>query len=289
LKNDRGELIKQAPPSTPVQILGLKAAPQVGDILRVAPDELKELKKKVKSHQLGHHLRTVVSRIPVVIRKKSDEDSDEAKPVIKKYFLIIKTDTLGSAEAILESLKRIQHQEVAVEVVQRGLGIISEADVLRAEAAKATVYGFHVPTSPKADELGRNKGVAIKSFKVIYDLIDDITAALEKLLVPLTEEKEIGRLKVMAVFRNENTFQVVGGKVIDGQVALGSFVDIMRGQNIVTHGTLTQLQSNKQNVKEVMSGNEAGLKIESEPIIRVGDIVVCKIREIKQRHLSDQV
>ncbi|MBI3573182.1 MAG: translation initiation factor IF-2, partial [Candidatus Kerfeldbacteria bacterium] len=287
MKNDRGEPVKTALPSAPVQILGLKAAPQVGDVLRVSHKDVQELKKRVKSHQIEHHLRSVVGRRPTVFTKKLAEGEEQRKePELEKLFVILKTDTVGSAEAILESIKKIEHQEVSVEIVHRGLGIITDADILRAEAAKAHVYGFHVQVSPKAEQLARSKGVTMKTYTVIYDLLDDIKEELVTLLPQLIERKEIGRLKILAIFRNENTFQVVGGKVTDGTISLGADVDIQRGEKIIATGKITQLQSNKQNVKEVASGNEAGLKIEGKPVMAVGDTIIASVAEVKERTLE---
>ena len=286
LKNDRGEAVKIAGPSMPVQVLGLKAAPQVGDIVRVSSVDAKQLKKTVKSHQLVHHLKTVVR----ATSGKASDESDDEKPKVKKLFIILKTDTVGSAEAITESLKKLDHPEVAVEIVNRGLGIISEADVLRAEGAKAKIFGFAVPISPKADQLARSKNIpiAIKTYGVIYDLINDITAQLETMLPPIVERKDTGKLSVLAVFRNENTFQVVGGKVLDGELALGANVDVVRGEKTMATGSITQLQQNKVNTKTVSSGNECGLKVEGQSIIAVGDSLMAYINESKPRKLTDQ-
>lgn len=286
MKNDRGELLKSATPSMPVQLLGLKAAPQVGDILRVSANEAQELKKKVKSHQLRHHLKTVVTPHAA----STSTNDDEEKRVIKKYFVILKTDTLGSAEAIIESLNKLQHPEVAVEIVQRGLGIISEADVLRAEGAKAVIYGFAVPVSPKADQLARSKNIpiTIKTYKVIYDLIDDITANLEAMLPPLVERQDVGTLNVLGVFRNEHSFQVVGGKVTNGEMQLGATVDVQRGGQTIATGTISQLQQNKANTKTVSAGNECGMKVEGQSQIVVGDTLVAHTTISKPRKLTDR-
>lgn len=287
LKNDRGQAVPVAGPSMPVQILGLKAAPQVGDIIRVSSADAQELKKKVKSHQLRHHLKTVVK--PTI--GKSTAGDDEKKPSVRKLFILLKTDTLGSAEAITESLKKLAHPEVAVEIVQRGLGIVAEADVLRAAGGQAKIYGFAVPVSPKADQLARSKNIPvdIKTFNVIYDLIDDLTARLEAMLPPLVERRELGRLNVLAIFRNENTFQVVGGKVVDGELTLGASVDAVRGGKTVATGTIAQLQQNKVNAKTVSAGNECGLKVAGQSAIAVGDTLVASVLESKPRKLTDPV
>lgn len=284
MKNDLGKVIKSAPPSMPIQILGLKAAPQVGDVLRVSDVDATELKKKVKSHQMRQHLRSVVSK-----NQAPAQEGDDEKPRLKKLHVILKTDTVGSAEAIQESLKKIVHPEVAVEIVQRGLGIISDAEVLRAEAAKASIYGFHVQVSPKADQLAKSKGISIKSFDVIYDLIDDVVKELESMLAPVIEEQEIGRLKVLAIFRNENTFQVVGGKVTDGTISNGADVNIVRSGETVSTGKITQLQMNKQNAKDVASGNECGMKVEGTTVIAVGDQLIANFKVSKQRKLDTPV
>lgn len=288
MKNDRGESIKEAIPSTPVQILGLKGAPQVGDILRVSRIDAQELKKKVKSHQMGIHTQSVVGGRSARAAAKEADESGEVQPELHKLFIILKTDTLGTAEAILESLKKIDHPEVAVDIIQRGLGIVSDAEVLRAEAAKAVIYGFHVSVSQKSEQLARSKGISIKTYTVIYDLIDDIVATLEAMLPPHIEEKEIGHLKVLAIFRNENTFQVIGGKVSDGSVQLGANIKVVRGDTVITTGKITQLQSNKQNVKEVAAGNECGMKVECKPVIQVGDVMTAITTESSRRKLSDR-
>ncbi len=280
LKNDRGETIKQAPPSLPVQILGLKAAPQVGDVLRVDAGELKKLKKTVKSHQLTSHIRTVVGTTG-----NASNQTEEERKKIQKLFVIIKTDTLGSAEAVLGSLKKLPNQEVSVEIVQRGLGIISEADVLRAEAAKSIIYGFNVQVSPKADQLARSKNITILPFNVIYSLIDDVTERLENMLAPLAEVQEIGRLKVLGVFRNENTFQVFGGKVTDGELRMSASIEVLRGTTSIGKGTITQLQQNKQNVKEVSAGNEAGMKVDGITSAAVGDTAIVTVTTYTKRKL----
>lgn len=283
MKNDRGELLKAAPPSTAVQILGLKAAPQVGDIFRVDAKAAQEMKKKTKSHQLGMHARSVVSK-----SKPSATSSDEDQPDVAKLLIILKTDTLGSAEAILELLKKIQHPEVAVEIVQRGLGIISDAEVLRAEGAKAVVLGFHVPVSPKADQLARSKGVVIETHDIIYELIDSITQKLESMLKPAIEVEDIGVLQILAIFRTESSFQVIGGKVLSGKMVQGAPVRLERNGKEIGQGKIGQLQSNKENTKEVTEGSEAGLKIEGASGLQVGDRVITTITTSRARKLTDR-
>jgi len=286
MKNDRGELLKVAGPSTAVQILGLKAAPQVGDIFRVDAVAAQDLKKKVKSHQLGIHTTSVVSNTAKVLSPLND---DESQPAVKKLFILLKTDTLGSAEAILESLKKLDHPQVAVEVIQRGLGTVSDADVLRAEAGKAIIISFHTAASPKSEQLGRSKGIDMLSYDVIYDLIDEVVKRLEAMLPPIVDETEIGQLNVLAIFRNENSFQVIGGKVTKGKMENGVDAHLVRKGTIVASGRIGQLQSNKQNAKEVFEGSECGLKVEGITSAQVGDTLTAYTQVSRLRKLSDPV
>ncbi len=285
MKNDRGELIKTAPPSTAVQILGLKAAPQIGDVFHVDADAAQILKKKVKSHQLGLHTTSVVGKRSVSAHGDAAEGEDA--PEVQKLFVILKTDTLGSAEAILELLKKIQHPEVAVEIVQRGLGIVSEADVLRAESAHAILLGFNVLLSPKAEQLARSKGITIETYDIIYQLVDSVTTKLTAMLKPKAEIRDIGTLNLLAVFRHEHSFEVVGGKVLTGKMVQGSDARIERKGVVIARGRIGQLQSNKQNVKEVSEGNECGMKLEGITEAIAGDSVILSVTEYRQRTLTD--
>jgi len=286
MKDDHGKPITIATPSTAVQILGLKAAPQVGDVFRVDAKAAQEMKKKTKSHQIGMHTRTVVGKRTA---STAAAEQQEGQPEVQKLFVILKTDTLGSAEAILELLKKIQHPEVAVEIIQRGLGIISDADVLRAEGAKAIVTGFHVPISPKADQLARSKGIVIESFDIIYKLVDAITEKLEAMLKPIEVETVTGVLNILAVFRTEHSFQVVGGKVLSGKMVQGANVRLEHGEKPIGNARIAQLQSNKAATKEVGEGNECGMKLEGASGLVVGDRVSVIQTEQKKRKLSDPI
>ena len=141
------------------------------------------------------------------------------------------------------------------------------------------------------EQLARSKNIPIEihTYTVIYDLINDIVAKLEAMLPPTILRKEIGRLNVLAIFRNEHTFQVVGGKVVDGELALGANVDVMRGGKLIASGVIAQLQQNKSNAKTVSSGNECGLKVEGQSLIAVGDALQASVTELKSRKLTDRI
>lgn len=268
MKDFRGNFVEQAVPGMPVKILGLKAAPQVGDILEVKSD-LKECIRKIKP--------TYAQRDQVVV-KKAEEEKDQKK----KLKIILKTDVLGSLEALLASFEKMDYPEVGIEIVSKGLGNITEAEVLQAEAVGAKIFGFNVLTGPNALELARDKNVEVKIFNIIYDLIDEVKKDLEGLLEMEVVQTDLGKIQVLAIFRTEPASMIVGGKVREGKIIFDPkvdqvFIKILRNKEEIGSGQLMQLQSAKSDVKEVTVGQECGLKIKGKTKIQVGDILeICK-------------
>jgi len=183
LKNYLGENVEKAGPSAPIKIIGLKISPQVGDILEVGIGE----KVKTKKIQTG--------RRGSMITKQADEGEDQ----IPKINIILKSDFLGSNEAIEESIEKINSAEAKVKIIQKGLGNITEGDVAKAEATGATIIGFHVNASAVAQEQARDKNVEIKKYQIIYDLINDFKAQLQELVIPEYKRVDLGRMKILAI------------------------------------------------------------------------------------------
>jgi len=260
LKNYKGEEISEAGPSTPAKILGLKISPAVGDILNVGEGE------KVKTKNIK-----TSSRAADILPSNSDDVSDDKIP---KVNVVIKTDFLGSAEAIEESLMKLNNEKVKVRIINKGLGYITEGDVKRAEDSNAKILGFNVRMAPAIETLVREKQVTVKLFSIIYDLIRYIKEEMQLLVKPEINRIELGRLKVLAVFRTENNSQIVGGKVLDGEIKNNSLIDVKRGDDFIVSGKLTRLQSGKQDVDAVSKDQEAGLKYEGKPVVAVDDILV---------------
>ena len=260
LKNYKGEDIVSAGPSTPAKILGLKISPAVGDILNVGEGE------KVKTKKI----RTVSQAADFVLAD-NDNHADDKTP---KLNVIIKSDFLGSAEAIEESLMKLNNEKVKVRVISKGLGYITEGDIKRAEDSGATVLGFNVRMSPAIEILVRERQVTVKLFSIIYDLIRYAKEEMQLLVKPEINRVDLGRLKVLAVFRTENDSQIVGGKVLDGELQSNSLIDVKRGDDFIVSGKLARLQSGKQDVNMVEKDQEAGIKFEGKPLIEVGDILV---------------
>ncbi|MFA5129053.1 MAG: translation initiation factor IF-2 [Patescibacteria group bacterium] len=278
MKNFRGEFVNEASPGTPVKILGLKAAPQVGDILEVKGD-LRECTRKIKT--------TYADREQITVKKTGGEEESKKK----KLKIILKTDVLGSLEALLASFEKLEYPTVALEIVAQGLGNITEAEVLEAEAVGAKVFGFNVLTGPNVDDLARDKGVEVKIFKIIYDLIDEVKIGLEGLLEMETIRTDLGKIEVLAIFRTEAASMIVGGKVKEGKIVFNpkigqTKIKVWRKGEEVGEGFLSGLQSAKSEVKEVAGGQECGVKYKGKPIIQSGDILEIYREEKRARKLE---
>ncbi len=259
LKNYKGEKITVAGPSMPAKILGLKISPAVGDILNVGQGEKVRI-KKIKT----------TSQAADVLLPPAEEAPEDKTPAVK---VIIKSDFLGSAEAIEESLLKLNNEKAKVKIIAKGLGYITEGDVKRAEDAGAKIVGFNVRMSPAVETLVRERQVTVKIFSIIYDLIKFVRDEMQLLVKPEINRLDLGRLKVLAVFRTENSGQIVGGKVLDGVIKNDSLVEVYRRDDFIARGQLTRLQAAKQDVAEVNKDQEAGLKYEGKPLIQVGDIL----------------
>lgn len=257
LKNFKGESIEAAGPATPAKIIGLKLAPSVGDILSVGEGE----KMKMKN------IKGIASHRPSVAKEGGEDEN------VKKVNIIIKSDVLGSAEAIEESLEKINTAEVKVKIIHRGLGNISDGDISRAEATGAQILGFNVKATPQIERLARDKSITIKKYSIIYDLINDIKEQMQALVTPEIRRVDLGRLKVLAIFRTEPKSQILGGKVLEGKVEADSFITVVRNKEFVAQGKLSKLQSGKLDVKSVEQDQECGIKYEGDPVIEVGDIL----------------
>lgn len=264
LYNYLGENIKEAGPSTPAKIIGLKISPEVGDLLEVGEG------RKVKTKKIKTSDQSKVS----YIQQSSDDDSS-----VKKFNIIIKSDVLGSAGAIEESLYKIQGEKIKVKIIYKGLGNITEGDIARAETSNALIAGFNVKLPTALEETVRIRGIEVKIYNVIYDLINDVRERLESMIEEDVSVVDLGRIKVLAIFRTETKKQIVGGSVLDGRVEKDTIVDVERKGNILERGKLVSLQAGKQEADYVEAGDECGLVFEGSPIIEEGDILIIRKEE----------
>lgn len=280
MKSWDGKDVKKADPSMPVKILGFKEAPSVGDIVEVPenPKKLEKLKAQ-PSRKAG------IQEITVAQTSSSDSgDQDGDEKVI--YNMIVKADVLGSLEAVVGMIEKIDNPHVGVRIVSKGLGNITDSDVLSAEATGAELYAFSVKVAPTAAALARDKGVKVLEYSIIYKLFEDI---VEKLRILIPAEKvytELGTIEVLAVFKKLAKGMVIGGKILKGSAQVDATARVIRGEEIIAEGKIIGLQSGKQNVKEVQQGTECGIEFEGKAKIEVGDRLEIYTEEEKERTLE---
>jgi len=275
MKNWVGEQITEAIPSMPVRILGLKKVPQVGDILEVVPD-----KKSLRSIEKIKHkpIRDMGNVSAPGSEIKDSSEEEEEKPRLK---LMIKTDVLGSHEAIADCLEKVDQSDVDVVIIKKGLGNITEADIEQADSLGAKLIGFNVKTTREAETIAVDSDTNIMVFNVIYDLVEFVEKEMLKLAGKKIIRSLIAKVNVLAVFANEKNFQVVGGEVIFGTAKQDSFVYIKRKDEVVAESRVLELESGKVKVNEVASGQKCGLKTEGSDKIETGDLLELYVERDK--------
>lgn len=275
MENYLGKKNKEATPATPIRVAGLQDLPDFGDRFLVVEND-KIAKELVKTKTIK---RKVIS-----IGELS-RDIREGK--VKELKIVLKADVAGSLEAIKNSLKNISTAEVKIDVIHEGVGDVTESDVNMAVASEALVIGFRVKAQTDVMNLANRENIKISIYEIIYQLLDDLAAALSGLLEPEIIETEIGRLQVLAVFKTSKNEKIVGGKVTTGRIENGVEARIFRDRVDVGIGKITNLQQNKKDMTEVMEGFEAGLKIETPIKILVGDSIECFKKEERIRKLGE--
>jgi translation initiation factor IF-2 len=281
--NVRGEDIKEAPPATPVQVLGLEQTPNPGDKIDGVKNE-REAKKIVENRiQLKKELQVVSAP-----KMASLEDffADVKEKHEKVLNLIIRTDVQGSYEAIKNSLEAQGNNEVSLKVIGGGVGPITDSDVDMAATSGGYIIGFNMRPVTSARKLAEMKGIDIKNYSIIYELIDDIKLALEGLLAPETVEVFIGRAEVKNTFSIPKVGTIAGCFVIDGKIERGCNVRLLRGGKIIHDGKLSSLKRFKDDVKEVKNGLECGMGLEDYNDIKVEDIFEAYISQERKRFLD---
>ena len=284
--NERNKRIEDAPPSSPVLLLGLNGAPQAGEKFKVYEDESEA---KEVANRRGQILREQG------IRTKKHITLDEigrrlALGNFKELNLIIKGDVDGSVEALSDSLQKLSTEEIAIRVVHKAVGAITESDILLATASDAVIVGFNVRPSSQASRLAENEGVEIKTYSIIYNAIEEVKSAMEGMLEPKIQEKVVANVEVRNVFKFDKA-TVAGCYVLDGKIFRNAKIRLVR-EGIVVYpigeGATAELQSLKRfkdDVKEVASSMECGLTIKNFNDIRVGDIVEAYEEEEVKRTL----
>ncbi len=278
--DERGHKVENAAPSTPVQVLGFDGMPQAGDVMVALESErdVKEISLKRQQLKREQDFR----QIHLITLDDISKQIKEGKQV--DLNVIIKGDVDGSVEALSDSLLKLGSSEVKVSVIHKGIGEISENDVLLAAASGAIVVGFNVRPNLKARKLAEAENVDIRLHNIIYDVINEVKLALEGLLEPEKKEEILGTVEVRATFKVPKVGMVAGCYVVDGKISRGNKVRLLRDGFVVFDGNIFALRRFKDDVRDVESGYECGISLENYNDIKVGDIIESyKIVEIKRK------
>jgi translation initiation factor IF-2 len=283
LMNDRGDRLAEAGPSVPVEVLGLTATPEAGDVLNVVETEAQAREIADYRAKLARDKRAAAGAATTLEQLMAKAKADES---VSELPIVVKADVQGSAEAIVQAMEKIGNEEVRVRVLHYGVGAITESDVSLAEASKAPVIGFNVRANAPARASANQKGVEIRYYSIIYDLVDDIRDAASGLLKKEVRETFIGYAQIKEVFKVSNVGMVAGCLVTEGVARRSAGVRLLRDNVVIHEGTLKTLKRFKDEVKEVISGQECGMAFENYEDIRQGDVIEIFEREEVQRKLA---
>ncbi|MCL5435593.1 MAG: translation initiation factor IF-2 [Patescibacteria group bacterium] len=274
LQDENGRALKSAPPSTPVRLSGISNVPEVGDLLQVRA-EIQEAQAAARTILLSR----TAKRLSLKTGISTDTENQQLN-------LILKADTQGSLEAVSAEISKLENQDVKIKIVSEGVGDINESDVLAAESASATLVGFNNAVLPAAARLAKQKNISVDIYDIIYELTEDLTRAILDLILPEVEEIVVGRAKVLAVFRTEKDYMIVGGSVLEGKLIAERKVRILRGDKKVGEGKLAELQRNKVPAKQVEAGLECGMNIGTRVKLEKGDILMIVDERLREKKLK---
>ncbi|MDK4726162.1 translation initiation factor IF-2 [Rhizobium phaseoli] len=273
LVTDKGDHVKEAGPATPVEVLGLSGTPQAGDKFAVVESES-------RAREISEY-RQRLARDKAAARQSGQRGSLEQMMTqmqstgIKEFPLVIKGDVQGSIEAIAGALEKLGTDEVRARIVHSGAGGITESDISLAEASNAAIIGFNVRANAQARQFAERQGIEIRYYNIIYDLVDDVKAAMSGLLSPERRETFIGNAEILEVFNITKVGKVAGCRVVEGKVERGAGVRLIRNDVVVHEGKLKTLKRFKDEVSEVPMGQECGMAFENYEDMRVGDVIEC--------------
>ncbi|MCQ2472126.1 MAG: translation initiation factor IF-2 [Clostridia bacterium] len=275
MKNDKGESVKEAGPSVPVEIMGLAEVPQAGDGFDAVSDEklarelVEQRKQEAKEEQFKSVQKVTLDTLFSSLREGE----------LKELNIIVKADVQGSAEAVKQNLEKLSNDEVRVRVIHSGVGAVSESDVMLANASNAIIVGFNIRPDNVAKTLAERDGVEMRMYRVIYDCIEDVQAAIKGMLAPKYRDVEQGRIEVRNVITISSVGKIAGCYVMDGKVTRNSKIRVVRDGIVVAEDEISSLRRFKDDVKEVASNYECGIGLNKFSDIKEGDIFEAFITE----------
>jgi translation initiation factor IF-2 len=278
LFDENGRLLKKAEPSMPVEILGYSDVPAAGDFFQVVPDL--ETAKRVVRHRLSKIKKEEPPRpehftLDELFKKFEQGD-------VKELPLIIRADVQGSVEVLHDILPPLSSEKIKIKIIHSATGSITESDVLLASASNAIILGYNVKPNPRISELAKQEKVEIRSYNIIYQLIEDIHRALAGMLEPIRKEVYLGRAEIRRLFQVPRVGTIAGCYILDGKITRNAEVKVMRGQEVVHQGRVSSLKRVKESVTEVSKGMECGVSLEGFKDIQEGDVIVAFFNEINK-------
>ncbi|MFR2571375.1 MAG: translation initiation factor IF-2 [Clostridia bacterium] len=273
--NDKGKKVKAAGPSTPVEIMGLTEVPQAGDVFYEVKNE--KMAKHLIERRKRQAREKAINAVTKVTLDNLFTQMEEGK--LKVLNLIVKADVQGSVEAVKQSLEKLHNEEVKVKVIHSAAGAVNQSDVTLAKVSNAIIIAFNVRPDVTAKEMAEKEEVEIKQYSVIYQVIEDVEAAMTGMLDPKYEEKVIGNVEVRQTFRISNVGTIAGAYVLNGKVERNAGVRVIRDNIVIHDGKLATLKRFKDEVKEVTKGFECGMQIENYNDLKEGDIIEVYIME----------
>jgi len=279
MKNDKGQRVKKAGPSTPVEIMGLTEVPIAGDTFYEVKDE--KMAKHLIERRKRQEREKSINNIQKVTLDNLFDQMEQGK--LKQLNIIVKADVQGSAEALKQSLEKLSDDEVKVRVIHAVAGAVTESDINLAKVANAIVIAFNVRPVATAKEVAEKEEIEIKQYSIIYQVIDDVKLAMKGMLDPIYEEKVIGNVEVRQVFKVSNVGTIAGAYVLEGKIERNAGVRVIREDVVIHEGKLVSLKRFKDDVKEVAKGYECGMQIENYNDLKEGDIIEVYIMEEVKR------
>jgi translation initiation factor IF-2 len=273
LIDDQGENVASAGPSMPVEILGFSGSPEAGDRVGVVENESRA--REITEYRDRQKREIAAARVGGLRSSLVDMMSQLKTAGRKEFPLVIKGDVQGSVEAIVSTLEDLNTDEVAARILQAGVGGITESDVTLAAASEAIIIGFNVRALKEARTAAEQAGVEIRYYNIIYNLVDDVKAAMSGMLDPTLREDMLGNAQILEIFDISKVGKVAGCRITDGKVERGAHVRLIRDSVVVHEGMLSTLKRFKDEVKEVVAGQECGMAFETYKDMRVGDIIEC--------------
>ena len=275
MTNENGKALQEAGPSVPVEIMGLAEVPQAGDVFNAVTDEklarelVEQRKQEAKEEEFRQYQKVTLDNL----------FSSISQGDMKELNIIVKADVQGSVEALKQNIEKLSNEEVQVKVIHGGVGAVNESDVMLANASNAIIVGFNVRPDPVAAEIAERDGIDMRMYRVIYDCIEELEAAIKGMLAPKFKEVILGRAEVRNVFKLSSAGMIAGSYVLDGKITRNSQIRVVRDGIVIFEDAISSLKRFKDDVKEVASGYECGVGLEKFNDIKEGDILEAFIME----------